>query len=144
VQSVRFSPDGKWVVTASQDKTARVWDAQTSEPLTPPLAHAKGLFQARFLPDGLHLVTSDTISSWVWDLTIEQRPAEDLVLLGTLFSGADPGAEKADAGAQSLKNIWTDLRKKYPKDFRVSEEQIASWHAWQAQQSESSGISSAS
>ena len=31
--SVQFSPDGQWVVTASHDFTARVWDARTSEPL---------------------------------------------------------------------------------------------------------------
>ena len=35
--SAAFSPDGKRIVTASADKTARVWDAATGEPIGEPL-----------------------------------------------------------------------------------------------------------
>jgi WD40 repeat protein len=39
VASAAFSRYGTRVVTASGDKTARVWDAATGTPVTRPLAH---------------------------------------------------------------------------------------------------------
>ena len=35
--SAAFSPDGKRIVTASSDNTARVWDAESGKPLGEPL-----------------------------------------------------------------------------------------------------------
>ena len=34
--SAAFSPDGKRIVTASEDKTARLWDAETGKPIGEP------------------------------------------------------------------------------------------------------------
>ena len=56
------------VVTASDDKTARVWDAATGKPLTSPLEHQAQVESAAFSPDGTRVVTA----SWdntarVWD-----------------------------------------------------------------------------
>src|SRR5437764_845937 len=31
VSAASFSPDGNWVVTASEDKTARIWNAATGK-----------------------------------------------------------------------------------------------------------------
>ncbi len=39
VYSASFSPDGKRVVTASRDKTARVWDAETGKPVGEAMTH---------------------------------------------------------------------------------------------------------
>ena len=39
VYRVRFSPDGRQIVTASDDGTAVIWNAQTGEPVAPPLKY---------------------------------------------------------------------------------------------------------
>ncbi len=40
VTGAEFSPDGRRLVTVSADHTARVWDVETGEAVTPPLVHA--------------------------------------------------------------------------------------------------------
>jgi eukaryotic-like serine/threonine-protein kinase len=65
VNSAQFSPDGQRLVTASSDRTARVWDAQSGLPLTEPLPHEHLVFAAQFSPDGRWIVTaSGTSMAW--------------------------------------------------------------------------------
>ncbi len=68
VYVANFSPDGKRLVTAGDDSTARVWDASTGRPLLPPLLHENTVYWAEFSPDGRKIVTG----SWdhrarIWD-----------------------------------------------------------------------------
>ncbi len=57
VHAAQFSPDGKRIVTASWDKTARVWDAQSGKPLTEPMKHEGAVKSAWFSPDGKWVAT---------------------------------------------------------------------------------------
>jgi WD40 repeat protein len=63
VNSAQFSPDGTRVVTASLDKTARVWDAQTGKPISEPMIHQNDVNSAQFSPDGTRVATAS------WDKT---------------------------------------------------------------------------
>jgi WD40 repeat protein/serine/threonine protein kinase len=57
VASVEFSGDGHWLATACDDHTARVWDARTSEPVSPWLRHDFEVEEVCFSPDGSRLAT---------------------------------------------------------------------------------------
>ena len=58
VRYAEFSPTGRYVVTASFDGTARIWDSQTGEQVSSPLTHYGNVVRARFAPDEKHLVTA--------------------------------------------------------------------------------------
>jgi serine/threonine protein kinase len=53
-----FSPDGRWVATASVDNTAQIWDAGTGRPQVDPLRHPDWVTFVRFSPDGKLLATA--------------------------------------------------------------------------------------
>ena len=57
-----FSQDGNFIVTASADKTARVWDARSGKSLA-VLHHTNRVVKAVFSPDGKRIVTTS------WDHT---------------------------------------------------------------------------
>ena len=58
VTSVRFSPDGSQVVTASRDANARVWDVASGRPLHVLRGHFAIVSDASFSPDGRWIVTA--------------------------------------------------------------------------------------
>jgi WD40 repeat protein len=71
-----FSPDGKHIVTASVDHTARVWNAATGHLRATLTGHAGPVNDAAFSPDGNHIVTaSDDGTARVWDAVTGHRLA---------------------------------------------------------------------
>jgi WD40 repeat protein len=54
---VAFSPDGKRIVSASQDKTLKVWDLYTGREVLSLKGHADTVQSVAFSPDGKRIVS---------------------------------------------------------------------------------------
>lgn len=58
VHDVAWSPDGRRIITASQDKTARVWDGESGQLLHVLSGHQADVTHAAWSPDGGHIATT--------------------------------------------------------------------------------------
>ena len=58
VNSVVYSADGQWIVTASFDQTAKVWDTKRGKELLTLTGHDDGVKSAMYSPDSSCIVTT--------------------------------------------------------------------------------------
>jgi WD40 repeat protein/serine/threonine protein kinase/tetratricopeptide (TPR) repeat protein len=64
----RTSPDRRFVIKINNDETARVFDAHSGSPISPPLPHRGEITYAAFSPDGRRVVTTSVDqTARVWD-----------------------------------------------------------------------------
>ena len=71
VNSVNFSPDGKYVVTGSWDDTAMIWgwDGNRTTPLDTLKGHNSSVYSVNFSPDGKYVVTgSGDKTATIWEV----------------------------------------------------------------------------
>jgi eukaryotic-like serine/threonine-protein kinase len=68
VFSVAFSADGRRAVTASFDKSARIWDVETGRALA-ILRHGDRVLLARLSPDGSLVATASLTEARLWSAT---------------------------------------------------------------------------
>ncbi len=58
VNTVAFSPDGKFIASASQDQTVRVWDTAAARPVAVLQGHNSRVIEAIFSPDGTRVASA--------------------------------------------------------------------------------------
>ena len=70
VESVALSPDAKFVLTGSDDETARLWDLATGKELIQFMGHTSQVKSVAFSSDGQYVLTAgDDETARVWDAT---------------------------------------------------------------------------
>src|SRR5262249_19402638 len=74
VTAVSFSPDGRLVVSGSEDKTARVWDSTTGKEVA-RMPHEDPVRAVSFSPDGRLVVSGSGTTGRVWDSTTGKEVA---------------------------------------------------------------------
>ena len=74
--SATFSPDGRRVVTTSDDNTARLWDAENGNQVAMLKGHTEPVRVAAFSPDGRHMVTASADNTArLWDAEVGRPSA---------------------------------------------------------------------
>ncbi|MGH4025252.1 MAG: CHAT domain-containing protein, partial [Pseudonocardiaceae bacterium] len=68
VKATAFSPGGRWLATAGDDYTARIWDVGSGQQAA-KFSHDNVVVGVAFAPDGLRLATAcDDCTARIWDV----------------------------------------------------------------------------
>ncbi len=112
VVMARFSPDGALLVTASLDRTARLWNSFTGAAVGQALAHADTVRDAVFSPDGLRVATaSEDRTARLWDARTGEPLSEPLRHFEAVWSvrfSAD-GTRLLTASSDGTAQVWDAL-----------------------------------
>ena len=109
INCVAFSPDGKWLVSASADKTIRFWDAMTGAAGRTLTGHTNQVTYVAFSPDGTRLASASfdqTIR--VWNLA-DGSLAHELVGHGDVVTSvvfSPDGKSLASTARDSTVRTW--------------------------------------
>jgi dipeptidyl aminopeptidase/acylaminoacyl peptidase len=112
VSFAQFSPDGQRLVSASGDKTARLWDAANGKPFGESMKHEGSVFSAQFSSDGRRVVTvSADKTARLWDAANGKPLGELMKHEDAVYSAqfSPDGQRVVTASADKTARLWDGM-----------------------------------
>ena len=109
VRAVALSSDGGTILTGSDDATARLWNARTGQPLTPPLQHRGLVYSVAFSPNGEIVLTgSSDNTARLWNARTGDQLTAPLQHQATVYAVAfSPDGEMVLTGSSdNTARLW--------------------------------------
>jgi len=118
-----FSPNGKYVVTASGDNSAKIWDVSTGKIVRTLSGHSSHVFHARFSPDNKFVVTAGGDIAILWEVStgteIRRLRGHSELVLSSNFS--PDGAVIVTTSEDGTAKLWNARTGNEIRTFEVTE-----------------------
>lgn len=126
-ETASFSPDGRLVVTGSQDRTARIWEVGTGRELRRLQGHTEAIKSTEFSPDGRSILTASTDKTVrIWEVATGQELHRLQVHENAVVSAAfSPDGRSVITASYNTARIWEiatgrELRRLQQPEFLTS------------------------